>query len=237
MKKDKSPYVHQREKLKKALTIKRDIPWTAKQKDIINCILDKDTKCVFIKGLAGTAKTFTAMYCALELLNTHKVSDIILVRSAVESAENKLGYLPGDISEKMDVYLTPFHDKLSELLPKSEIADLQKDQRLVICPINYARGSHWAAKVVVCDEAQNLTINEFKTLLTRIGQFTKIIITGDPDQSDLQNGKRGDFNKVVAQFNSADANANGVFTFEVTEDDIVRSEFIKYILKTFQLIK
>ncbi len=237
MKKDTSPYVFQRDKLKKKLDIQSNIKWTDKQLELIDCSLDKETKCVFIEGPAGTAKTFTAMYCALTLLSDRKVSDIILVRSAVEASENKLGYLPGDMLEKMDVYMTPFHDKLSELLPKEQITELQKDQRLIIRPVNYTRGAHWAAKVILCDEAQNLTLNEFKTLLTRIGQFSKLYIIGDPEQSDLQNGKRGDFGKVVAAFSTKEAKLNGIHTFTLTEDDILRSDFVKFVLKTYKTIK
>ena len=103
-KKDTSPYVAQREKINFDLRI-RELPWTEKQKKIIELFLDKHTKLMILKGPAGTSKTMLSMYLGLTLLNQKKVSDIVLVRSAVESSDSKLGYLPGDLTEKIQVYL------------------------------------------------------------------------------------------------------------------------------------
>ena len=153
---DTSPYVFQRDKINFQLQIK-DLPWTENQKKIIETFLDKKTKVLFLKGPAGTSKTTLAMYCGLTLLNKKRVSDLVLVRSAVESSDSKLGFLPGDIIEKFNVYLTPFHDKFSELLNKPQIDKLQKDNRITICPINFARGLHFSAKFICADEIQNFS--------------------------------------------------------------------------------
>jgi phosphate starvation-inducible PhoH-like protein len=165
-----------------------------------------------------------------------KVSDIVLIRSAVESADSKLGYLPGDITDKFGVYLAPFNHKFEELLPKQQIDKLEKDNRFVICPINYARGLHFAAKFIACDESQNLTIAELNTLMTRMGEFAKVIICGDPDQSDLPHGKSG-FTKVYDAFNTDEAIEQGIICAELTEDDIVRSALCKYITHKFKEIR
>lgn len=232
---DTSPYVFQREKIGYDLLI-RELPWTEKQKALIDIFLDKRCKVLFLKGVAGTSKTILSMYLGLRLLQMRRVSDIVLIRSAVESADSKLGYLPGDITDKFGVYLAPFNHKFEELLSKQQIDKLEKDNRFVICPINYARGLHFAAKFICCDEAQNLTIAELNTLMTRMGEFAKVIICGDPEQSDLHNGKSG-FTKVYDAFNSEEAIQQGIICAELTEEDIVRSELCKYVTRKFKEIR
>lgn len=229
---DTSPYVFQRDKINFQLQIK-DLPWTDNQKKIIETFLDKKTKVLFLKGPAGTSKTTLAMYCGLTLLNRKRVSDLVLVRSAVESSDSKLGFLPGDIIEKFNVYLTPFHDKFSELLNKPQIDKLQKDNRITICPINFARGLHFSAKFICADEIQNFSKREIHTIMSRIGEFSKVFLCGDPEQSDLPAGKSG-FNKVYDLFNNDEAKEHGLFCMELTEEDIVRSELCKYITHKFK---
>jgi phosphate starvation-inducible PhoH-like protein len=229
---DRSPYVAQRNKIDYELKIK-ELPWTEKQKAIIELFLHKKTKLMVLKGPAGTSKTILSMYLGLQLLNTKKVSDIVLVRSAVESSDSKLGYLPGDMMEKFGVYLAPFNEKFNELLEEQQIRRLEKDNRIAVCPINFARGLHFSVKFVCCDESQNLTPRELQTLFTRIGEFSKVIICGDPDQSDLPAGKSG-FNTVYNAFNNADAQAHGIYCVELGEEDIVRSELCKYVTHVFK---
>lgn len=236
-KQDTSPQVFQRDKIGYDFNI-RELPWTEKQKKFIELALDKNTKLILLKGSAGTSKTFLSMFVALQLLKHKKVSDIVLVRSAVESADSKLGFLPGDLMEKFGVYITPFKDKMDELLSGDTIKKLEKDNRIQICPINFARGMHWAAKCILADEAQNFTSGELKTLLTRIGQFSKVFLCGDPSQSDLQNGKSEGFIKVYELFDNMDAREQGIYTFEFNdEDDVIRSEFVKFIIKSFKNFK
>lgn len=232
---DTSPYVFQREKISYDLSI-TELPWTEKQKAIIELFLNKNTKVLFLKGVAGTSKTILSMYLGLQLLKQRKVSDIVLIRSAVESSDSKMGFLPGDITEKFGVYLAPFNDKFSELLPKAQIDKLEKDNRINICPINYARGLHFAVKFVCCDEFQNLTVREARTMMTRLGEFCKVIICGDPDQSDLPVGKSG-FVKVYDAFNNEEAQKHGIYCVELTEEDIVRSEICKFITHKFKEIE
>jgi len=229
---DNSPYVFQRDKIAFDLTIK-NLPWTEKQKEIIARFLDKGTKVLLLKGPAGTSKTTLAMYCGLTLLNMRRISDMVLVRSAVESSDSKLGFLPGDVAEKFNVYLTPFHDKFEELLNKPQLDKLEKDNRLTICPINFARGLHFSAKFVCADEVQNFSKREIHTLMSRIGEFSKVFLCGDPEQSDLPIGKSG-FDKVYNLFNNDEAKEHGIFCMELTEDDIVRSELCKFITHKFK---
>ena len=229
---DNSPYVFQRDKISFDLTIK-NLPWTNKQKEIIARFLDKGTKVLLLKGPAGTSKTTLAMYCGLTLLHNRRVSDMVLVRSAVESSDSKLGFLPGTLDEKIAVYLTPFHDKFEELLCKAQLDKLQKDNRLTICPINFARGLHFSAKFVCADEVQNFSRREIHTLMSRIGEFSKVFLCGDPEQSDLPYGKSG-FNRIFDLFNNDEAKEQGIFCMELGEEDIVRSELCKFITHKFK---
>ena len=227
-----SPYVYQRDKIDFSLNI-RELPWTEKQKEIIKLFLDKNTKMLILKGPAGTSKTLLGIYLGLHLLNDKKVSDMILVRSAVESSDAKLGYLPGSVDEKMSCYVTPFKDKLTELLKKNEVDKLEKDDRIVTCPINYLRGLHFAVKFICADELQNSTRKEIQTLLSRMGEFSKVMLCGDTEQIDLPYGKSG-FQDVYDMFNDEESANMGIYCIELGEEDIVRSEFCKYVTNKFK---
>lgn len=227
-KKDTSPKVHQNTKIKDSIQIK-SVELTEKQKELINILTNKNTKLVFISGPAGTSKTYTSVLAGLNLINDKRVSEIIYVRSAVESSDSKLGFLPGEMDEKMSPYVQPLVDKLEELLPRSDVEKLKKEERIHGFPVNFLRGLNWNAKVIVADEAQNMTKKELITLITRVGEFSKLYVCGDPDQSDI-NGKSG-FLSVMNVFDDDESRENGIYTFKFEEEDIVRSGLVKYILK------
>ena len=229
---DKSPYIAQRDKFNGTLRI-RELPWTQKQKEIISLFMDKGTKALFLKGPAGTGKTLITVYCGLQLLNKKTVSDMVLVRAAVESSDSRLGFLPGTVEDKMGVYMAPYTAKMEELLTRPDIAALENDSRVTPCPINYARGLHFAAKFVCIDEAQDMTRKELHTMISRIGEFSKVFICGDPEQCDLPYGKSG-YNEVYDLFNNEESREHGIHCIELTEDDIVRSEFCKFITMKFK---
>jgi phosphate starvation-inducible PhoH-like protein len=228
VKKDTSPIIPQRNKIRNPLTIyHRDL--TNTQKKFLELASDKNTKLLFVSGPAGSSKTYLAVYHALMLLNQRRVSDLVYIRSAVESADSKLGFLPGEANEKMAPYIAPLMDKLSELLPKSDIDSLQKDERISAVPVGFLRGLNWNAKVIIADEAQNMTYKEIFTLITRTGEFSKMIILGDPEQSDI-NGKSG-FIKMLSHFDDDESRSNGIHVFRFTDDDIVRSGLVQFIIK------
>jgi phosphate starvation-inducible PhoH-like protein len=227
-KKDTSPKVHQNTKIKDSIQIK-SVELTEKQKELINILTNKNTKLVFISGPAGTSKTYTSVLAGLNLINDKRVSEIIYVRSAVESSDSKLGFLPGEMDEKMSPYVQPLIDKLEELLPRSDVEKLKKEERIHGFPVNFLRGLNWNAKVIVADEAQNMTKKELITLITRVGEFSKLYVCGDPDQSDI-NGKSG-FSSIMNVFDDDESRENGIYTFKFEEEDIVRSGLVKYILK------
>ena len=227
-KKDTSPKVHQNEKIKESVRIdERQL--TSKQIELLNLLQNKTTKLVFISGPAGTAKTYTSILAGLTLLNHKRVSEIVYVRSIVESSDSKLGFLPGEMDEKMSPYIQPLIDKLEELLPKHDIDKLKKEERIHGFPINFLRGLSWNAKCIVADEAQNMSKKELITLITRVGEFSKLFICGDPDQSDI-NGKSG-FVPMMNVFDDEESRNNGIYVFKFDEEDIVRSGLVKFILK------
>jgi phosphate starvation-inducible protein PhoH len=198
------------------------------------CILVDHPKHLYVTdNYIVTHNTTLAMYCGLTLLNMRRISDMVLVRSAVESSDSKLGFLPGTLDEKIAVYLTPFHDKFEELLCKAQLDKLQKDNRLTICPINFARGLHFSAKFVCADEVQNFSKKEIHTLMSRIGEFSKVFLCGDPEQSDLPYGKSG-FDKVYNLFDNDEAKEQGIFCMELGEEDIVRSVLCRFITHKFK---
>ena len=231
--KDTSLIVHQNEKLNRPILIKQRPDLTNKQKEFLKLALDNNTKIIFLTGPAGSSKSFLAVLASLELMNMKKVSDIIYIRSIVESSDNKMGFLPGDATEKLSPYLEPLMEKLEEMLDTSDINNLQKEKRIQGKPTGYLRGLSWNAKGIIMDEAQNSSQKELTTLLTRVGHFSKLFICGDPMQSDI-NGKSG-FDKMCNIFNDDLSRQHGVHVFYLTEEDIVRSEIVKFIVKKLNL--
>lgn len=228
VKKDRSPVVFQRNKIDSPLhIIHREL--SEKQQKFMDLALDKEVKMLLVSGPAGTTKTYLAVLASLMLMNEKKVSDILYVRSIVESADVKMGTLPGEADDKLSPYKRPLIDKLDELLPKDNINYLIKDNRIEGLPVGYLRGLNWNAKAIVADEMQNCTKKELVTLMTRMGQFSKLFLCGDPQQSDI-NGRSG-FQSIFNLFNDDESKTHGIYTFEFTEDDILRSEIVKFIAK------
>ena len=172
-KKDQSPYVYQDDKFKGKLQFKDKINWTDKQKKFLDIASNKDTRLVFIKGPAGSSKSILAVYAALLMLDQKKVSEVMYVRSAVESSDSKIGYLPGSNEEKVMYYNLPFMDKLYELLPDGDVEALKKQNKISCFSTNFARGMSWNAKAIIMDEVQNSSKKEIVTILTRLGHFSR----------------------------------------------------------------
>jgi len=231
--KDKSPVVHQAQKLERPVTIRQRPDLTNKQKEFLKLALDNNTKVIFLSGPSGSSKSFLATLAVLELMNLKKVSDLIYIRSIVESSDNKLGYLPGSAEEKLSPYLEPLMEKLDELLFTADVNTLIREKRIDGKPTGYLRGLSWNAKGIIMDEAQNSTFKELTTLLTRVGHFSKLFVCGDPMQSDI-NGKSG-FEKMCNIFNDEESRKQGIHVFYLTEEDIVRSEIVKFIVKKLNL--
>tara|TARA_B100000287_G_scaffold274241_2_gene258271 strand:- start:829 stop:1614 length:786 start_codon:yes stop_codon:yes gene_type:complete len=207
------------------------LPWTEKQKEFFRIALHPTTNIVFVNGPAGTAKTLLATYCGLQLMNMKLISDIMYLRSAVESSDQSLGYLPGSADDKLKFFNMPFVDKLQELLSESKAQKLEQDKRVSMFPVNFARGMNWTGKCIILDEAQNSTIKEITTVLTRMGRGSKCFILADPMQTDIRHeAKHGGFVKMSKVFSDEESLQQGIYNFEFTHDDIMRSELVKFLI-------
>ncbi len=226
---DKSPKILQRDKIKDSLSIIERDDFTDQQKNFIDLVLDKETQVVFVKGKAGSAKTYLAIYCALHLLNSKRVSDLMYFRTVIESGKS-LGALPGELEEKFNPFMEPLEDKLDELLPKTDVQRLIKEERIIARPINYLRGASFNAKCLVVDEAQNFTYKELTTVITRLGRFSKMLILGDPAQSDI--GKNSGFSRFYEIFDTGQHKQSGIHTFEFTGQ--FRNPLLELICKTIE---
>lgn len=226
--KDKSAKVFQRDKLNFDLHLHHRDDLTAKQLGLLDLIADKKTNIVFINGPAGTSKTFLAVYAALLALEKKSQSDIVYIRSIIESASKSMGALPGDADEKLLPFIAPLYDKLEELIDKPDIDRLLKENRIKGMPVNFVRGSSWNAKFIIVDESQNLTPIELKTIITRMGKYSKMIIMGDSGQTDLK--EKSGFMPLFDLFSGEESHEYGIHTFSFDKKDIVRSKILGYIL-------
>jgi hypothetical protein len=229
--KDTSPYVDKkRSKTTIALTL-RELPWTEKQKKFFEIALNKNTKVMIVKGVAGTAKTLLSVYCALKKINEKKSAEIYYSRVPVESSVHGIGYIKGTTDDKMSPYIQPMVDKLHELLPDAQVRALMADDRIKGLPLGFLRGLNISNASFIMDEAQNCRIEDFLLVMSRMANFSNLFILGDEQQSDI---KQSGFNRVFNSFNTDIAKENGIHTFEFTKEDIVRSEILSYIIETFE---
>ena len=170
------------------------------------------------------------------MLNMKCISDIMYLRSSVESSDQRIGFLPGSADEKLAYYKIPLLEKLDELLPETTTERLEKEGRVKMFPVNFSRGVNWTNKCIIMDEAQNCTVKEITTILTRLGEGSKCFILADPMQTDLHGGKSG-FSKMYDLFHEdQESMENGVYTFKFTEEDIMRSELVRFLVKKLKHI-
>jgi phosphate starvation-inducible PhoH-like protein len=215
------------------ITIK-NLGLSEKQKTLVRLSLEENNKIIFISGPAGSTKTFMAVYCALKKLKADDSLDLMYVRTIIESADKGLGFLPGDIHEKLNPYMAPLDDKLRELIPPNSgvVEELMKKERVQAMPVNFLRGASWQNKIVVADEAQNFTFKELTTLLTRLGNNSQLFICGDYMQSDI-NGKSG-FKSMFDLFNDESSKEKGIQCFSFGFEDIKRSKILSYIISKIE---
>ena len=208
-----------------------------KQKVFLDLSMNKNTKIVFVSGPAGATKTYMAVFSALRHLQKDESLDLLYVRTAIESADKGLGALPGTLEEKFNPYMAPLEDKLDELLPKGSGVknELIKYGRIQAMPINFLRGASWLNKVVVADESQNFSFKELVTMTTRIGENTKLFVCGDMMQSDI--GDKSGFRDMFNLFNDEKSKEKGIHCFKFNENDIFRSEILKYIIEKLKTYK
>jgi len=199
---------------------------TANQKAMVTSSEKNDV--VFAIGPAGTGKTYTAVAMAVRALKNKVVKKIILTRPAVEAGES-LGFLPGDLKEKIDPYLRPLYDALDDMIPADKLGYYMSTRTIEIAPLAYMRGRTLDNAYIILDEAQNATDIQLKMFLTRIGANAKAIITGDLTQVDLPRNQRSGLEKASRILR----NIEGIGYIELDEEDVVRHRLVKSILKAY----
>ncbi|GAA3913025.1 AAA family ATPase [Chitinophaga oryziterrae] len=199
---------------------------TANQKNMV-ALSDKND-IVFAIGPAGTGKTYTAVALAVRALKNKAVRKIILTRPAVEAGEN-LGFLPGDLKEKIDPYLRPLYDALDDMIPADKLTYFMTNRVIEIAPLAYMRGRTLDNSFIILDEAQNATDLQMKMFLTRIGPSAKAIITGDLTQVDLPRNIKSGLVKATRILK----NVHGIGYLELDEEDVVRHRLVKAIIKAY----
>jgi phosphate starvation-inducible protein PhoH and related proteins len=203
------------------------IPRSQNQRQYIEAIEKHDM--VFGIGPAGTGKTYLAMAVAVEQLQRKAVARIVLARPAVEAGE-KLGFLPGDLQDKVDPYLRPLYDALYDLLDYEKVARLMERNAIEIAPIAFMRGRTLSDAFVIVDEAQNTTSEQMKMVLTRIGPGSKVVVTGDITQIDLPAGRTSGLVEAVSVL----ANVEGIHFVYFDETDVVRHRLVQSVIRAYE---
>ena len=200
---------------------------TVNQKKMVQAVLDHDM--VFAVGPAGTGKTYTAVALAVRALKAKEVKRIVLTRPAVEAGEN-LGFLPGDLKEKLDPYLMPLYDALRDMIPSDKLANMIEMGIIEIAPLAFMRGRTLDKAFVILDEAQNTTTLQMKMFLTRMGMTAKFVITGDITQVDLPHRQKSGLNFALEILEGIDE----IAIIRLGKSDIIRHKLITKIIDAFE---
>ena len=203
---------------------------SANQQKMVDQIEDHDL--LFAVGPAGTGKTYTGVALAVRALRDKEVKRIILTRPAVEAGEN-LGFLPGDVKEKLDPYLQPLYDALRDMIPAEKLSAHLEKGVIQIAPLAYMRGRTLDHAFVILDEAQNTTPMQMKMFLTRMGPNAKFIVTGDPGQVDLPPRQKSGLEQVLKIL----PGIKGIALVELNEKDVIRHHLVKDIIKAYKTIE
>ena len=199
------------------------------QEEMVKSYFENDL--LFAVGPAGTGKTYIAIALAVRALKNREIKRIILTRPAVEAGE-RLGFLPGDLKDKLDPYLQPLYDALGDMIPAKKLQEFMAEGTIQIAPLAYMRGRTLDRACVILDEAQNTNLGQLKMFLTRMGCDAKFIVTGDASQIDLPNKKDSGLLKGI----EITKNIKGVKTIFFKNEDIVRHPLVAKIVKAFETI-
>jgi phosphate starvation-inducible protein PhoH and related proteins len=206
------------------------IPRTRNQEHLIMALLDSDSHIVVTAGPAGTGKTYLAMLAAVKAFRSGEVDRIVLTRPAVGVEDEKHGFLPGDLNQKMDPWVRPLTDILREYYRTQDIADMMSEQRIEIAPLAFMRGRTFKNSYIIADEMQNATPNQCKMLMTRIGENSKIVITGDVEQADRNRGNNG-LMDLCSRLQ--EGGVKGIAVCHLDNKDIQRHRIIDSVLKLY----
>ena len=207
--------------------VRRVYPRTQGQAEYVDLLQNRDM--VFCTGSAGSGKTYLAVAEALRLILNHKKNKLIITRPVVEAGES-LGFLPGDLEDKIDPYLRPLRDAMETILPPETVKRLFEAGIVEVAPLAYMRGRTLNNAVVILDEAQNTTCAQMKMFLTRMGENTKVFITGDPSQIDLP---KKTLSGLMHSINIL-SNIEDIGFMELTAEDVVRNQLVRKIVKAYE---
>jgi len=202
-------------------------PKSPNQKKLVDSSFKNDL--VFALGPAGTGKTYIAVALAVRALKNREVKRIIITRPAVEAGEN-LGFLPGDLQEKLDPYLRPIYDALADMVPTEKLRFYQENRVIEIAPLAYMRGRTLHDAFVLLDEAQNTTSEQIKMFLTRMGPNSKVIITGDQSQVDLPSRQKSGLRESLRILKGV----KGIGVVNLSGNDVVRHKLVKSIIEAYE---
>ncbi len=200
---------------------------TVNQRRMAKDYLDNDL--LFAIGPAGTGKTYTAIALAVKAFKNREVKKIILTRPAVEAGEH-LGFLPGDVREKLDPYLQPLYDALNDMIPPRKLQDYLSEGTIQIAPLAYMRGRTLDNAAVILDEAQNATVKQLKMFLTRMGKNAKFIVNGDITQIDLPDKRQSGLMPALKIL----SHIRGISVIYLDERDIIRHRLVRHIVKAYE---
>ena len=222
------PYLNEQTARKKAVHI---VPRNENQEEYLELLMDEDLSIVIATGPAGTGKTLLAMQAAIKALKEKRIDKIVVTRPAVGVEDEKHGFLPGSLTQKMEPWTKPLFDVLHDYYGPRETAQMIVDEVIEICPLAFMRGRTFKNAYIIADEMQNATPNQMKMLLTRIGDGARILVTGDVKQTDRKIGDNGllDFRKLLEQF----SNAEHVSGIEFTLRDIERHPAVEEVLRIY----
>ena len=202
-------------------------PRTENQQQLVEAFYSNDM--IFAVGPAGTGKTYLSIALAVKALKEKTIKKIILSRPAVEAGE-KLGFLPGDMKDKIDPYLQPLYDALEDMLPQAKLQEMMEKHVIQIAPLAFMRGRTLSDAVVILDEAQNTTCDQIRMFLTRMGWNTKMIITGDMTQIDLPREQKSGLKEALGILTGIE----GIGVVELTRKDIVRHKLVTRIVNAYE---
>lgn len=200
---------------------------TPNQQRLVEAVKKNDM--VFAIGPAGTGKTYTAVALAVRALKNKEIRRIILTRPAVEAGEN-LGFLPGDLRDKLDPYLQPLYDALRDMIPQQKLLSYWEDNTIEIAPLAFMRGRTLDNAFVILDEAQNATASQLKMFLTRMGRNAKFVITGDITQIDLPRNQQSGLVQATKILDGID----GIAVIELDNSDVVRHRLVTRIIRAYE---
>lgn len=209
----------------------KDIKLTEKQRELVRIFKHENCKVVFLSGVAGSSKTYSAVFAGLLMMREGIFSKIKYIRAAVESSQAKMGFLPGMLGDKIAPFSGALDDKLGELLFSYDAEKLKREGSIEVLPPNFLRGTTFKDSFVIIDEAQQMCYSDLVTIISRIGEGSLLVFCYDPMQKDIRNSG---IEKLAKIFDNEESAEKGISLFKFTAEDILRSGVLRYIMEKLE---